>query len=98
MRGGSFFPVGTHTFPSPCGRGRAPPVGNYPFSLSAGFHIGQHAPDRCRLLMADEIIKQLDPDPATLIGKDTIAAIDPLLRDPRTSRLLLSFVGAFRVA
>ena len=48
--------------------------------------------------MADEIIKQLDPDPATLIGKDTIAAIDPLLRDPRTSRLLLSFVGAFQVA
>jgi len=44
--------------------------------------------------MANEIIKRLDPDPANLVSKETIATIDTLLRDPP----LLSFVGAFRLA
>ena len=49
--------------------------------------------------MANEIIKRLDPDPANLVSKETIATIDTLLRDPPQipidMRLLLSFVGAF---
>jgi hypothetical protein len=80
-------------------------VGNYPFSLSTGFRIGlygldnMHPTDIGYALMANEIIKQLDPDPARLVSKETIATIDTLLRDPPQipidMRLLLSLVGAF---
>jgi len=80
-------------------------VGNYPFSLSTGFRIGlygldnMHPTDVGYALMANEIIKQIDPDPARLVSKETIATIDTLLRDPPhipiDMRLLLSLVGAF---
>jgi hypothetical protein len=80
-------------------------VGNYPFSLSSGFRIGlygldnMHPTDIGYALMANEIIKQLDTDPAKLVSKETIATIDSLLSDPPQipidMRLLLSFVGAF---
>jgi hypothetical protein len=80
-------------------------VGNYPFSLSTGFRIGlygldnMHPTDVGYALMANEIIKQIDPDPARLVSKETIATIDTLLRDPPQipidMRLLLSLVGAF---
>jgi hypothetical protein len=80
-------------------------VGNYPFSLSSGFRIGlygldnMHPTDIGYALMANRIIKQVDPDPAKLVSKATIATIDSLLRDPPQipidMRLLLSLVGAF---
>jgi hypothetical protein len=48
---------------------------------------------------ANQIIKQLDPDLARLVSKDTMASVDSLLRDPPQipidMRLLLSLVGAF---
>jgi hypothetical protein len=80
-------------------------VGNYPFSLSSGFRIGlygldnMHPTDIGYALMANEIIKQIDPDPTKLVSKQTIESIDSLLRDPPQipidMRLLLSLVGAF---
>lgn len=80
-------------------------VGNYPFSLSSGFRIGlygldnMHPTDIGYALMANEIIKQLDPDPAKLVSKETMATLDSLLSDPPQipidMRLLLSLVGAF---
>ena len=80
-------------------------LGNYPFSLSSGFRIGlygldnMHPTDIGYALMANQIIKQLDPNPAKLVSKETIATIDTLLRDPPQipidMRLLLSLVGAF---
>jgi hypothetical protein len=58
-----------------------------------------HATDIGYALMADQIITQLDPDPARLVSKETMATIDTLLRDPSQipidMRLLLSLVGAF---
>jgi hypothetical protein len=58
-----------------------------------------HPTDVGYALMANEIIKQIDPDPARLVSKETIATIDTLLRDPPQipidMRLLLSLVGAF---
>jgi hypothetical protein len=80
-------------------------LGNYPFSLSSGFRIGlfgldnMHPTDIGYALMANQIIKQLDPDPARLVSKKTMETIDTLLRDPPQipidMRLLLSLVGAF---
>lgn len=80
-------------------------VGNYPFSLSSGFRIGlygldnMHPTDIGYALMANEIIKQLDPDPAKLVSKQAMEKLDSLLSDPPQipidMRLLLSFVGAF---
>ena len=80
-------------------------LGNYPFSLSSGFRIGlygldnMHPTDIGYALMANQIIKQLDPDPGRLVSKETMASIDTLLRDPPQipidMRLLLSLVGAF---
>jgi len=80
-------------------------VGNYPFSLTSGFPIGlygldnMHPTDIGYALMANEIIKQIDPNPQKLISKQTMATIDSLLSDPPhipiDMRLLLSLVGAF---
>jgi hypothetical protein len=80
-------------------------IGNYPFPLSSGFRVGlygldnMHPTDVGYALMANPIIKQLDPGHARLVSKQTMAGIDSLLRDPPQipidMRLLLSLVGAF---